>query len=152
LSYAYRPSDAAFDGLAAHALVDLRAAVAFMRTRPITQLILIGASLGALVSLKGATTIPCDGLVAISAPLGYQDIQLRDVDLLRLVMPKLFVTSADNQPFAADTLQMFAASPQPKEQLVYPGDAHGTSLFVGPSGANLLAALLAFVQRTAPVR
>jgi uncharacterized protein len=152
LSYAYRPSDAAFDGLAAHALADLRAAIAFMRTHSITQLILIGASLGALVSLKAATTVHCDGLVAISAPMGYQDVQLRDADLVRLVMPKLFVTSADNQPFAADTLHLFAVAPQPKEQLVYPDDAHGTSLLIGPSGTDLLDALLAFVQRAAPIR
>jgi pimeloyl-ACP methyl ester carboxylesterase len=151
LSYAYRPSDAAFDGLAAHALTDLRAAIAFMRNHTITRLILIGASLGALVSLKAATTLPCDGLVAISAPTGYQDVQLRDADLLRLVMPKLFVTSADNQPFAADTLHLFAAAPQPKVKLVYPGAAHGSSLFVGPRGDDLLSALLRFVQRAAPI-
>ncbi len=151
LSYAYRPSDAAFDGLAAHALADLHAAVSFLRAHPITRLILIGASLGALVSLKAATTLPCDGLVAISAPLGYQDVQLSDADLLGLVMPKLFVTSADNQPFAGDTLHLFAVSPAPKEKLVYPGAAHGTSLFVGATGADLLSALLRFVQRSAPV-
>jgi pimeloyl-ACP methyl ester carboxylesterase len=152
LSYAYRPSNAAYEGLAAHALLDLRAAVAFLRAHAITHLILIGASLGALVSLKVATVLPCDGLVAISAPQGYQEVQLSDADLLRLGMPKLFVTSADNQPFAGDTLRMFTIAPEPKEQLVYPGAAHGTSLFADPTGADLLAALLRFVQRVAPVQ
>ena len=153
LSYAYRPSDATFDGLAQHALTDLHAAIAFMRARPLplTRLILIGASLGALVSLKAATTTRCDGLIAISAPMGYQDVQLSDADLQRLVVPKLFVTSAENQPFAGDTLHMFDVSPPPKDKRVYPGDAHGTSLFAGGSGADLLSALLAFVERYAPM-
>jgi pimeloyl-ACP methyl ester carboxylesterase len=153
LSYAYRPSDANYDGLAKHALTDLRAAIAFMRARPlpITRLILIGASLGALVSLKAATTTRCDGLIAISAPMGYQDVQLSNADLQRLLIPKLFVTSAANQPFASDTLHMFDVSPQPKDKRVYPGDAHGTSLFTSGSGADLLSTLLAFVGRYAPM-
>jgi pimeloyl-ACP methyl ester carboxylesterase len=152
LSYAYRPSAANFDGLAAHALADLQVAISFMRARPITRLILIGASLGALVSLKVATIQRVDGLVAISSPMGYQEIQLTDVDLRQLVVPKLFVTSADNQPFASATLHMFAVAPAPKEQRVYPGTAHGTSLFVGASGTDLFAVILQFVQRYAPVR
>jgi uncharacterized protein len=152
LSYAYRPSGANFDGLAMHALADLRAAIAFMRARSVTQLILIGASLGGLVSLKVATTERCDGLVAISSPIGYQDVQLSDDDLQHLVVPKLFVTSENNQPFAGDTLHMYEASPQPKDKRVYPGDAHGTSLFAGGTGADLLSALLDFVQRYAPTQ
>ena len=150
LSYAYRPTDAAFTGLAAHALADLRAAVAFLGTRSVNRNILLGASLGALDSLKAASTLRCDGLVAISSPIGYQDVQLSDADLSHLAMPKLFVTSADNQPFAGDTLHLFDASPEPKDKLVYPGDAHGTALFAGATGADLLPALLRFVQRAAP--
>jgi pimeloyl-ACP methyl ester carboxylesterase len=157
LSYAYRPVDANYDGLAAYALSDLQGAIAFLRARPIpttpiTRLILIGASLGALEEVKVAATTPCDGLVVISAPLGYQDVQISDADLARLRMPKLFVTSADNQPFAADTLHMFDVSPPPKDKRTYPGDAHGVRLFAGTSGPALLSAMLEFVQRSAPVQ
>jgi pimeloyl-ACP methyl ester carboxylesterase len=151
LSYAYRPRGATYDGLAAHALSDLHAAIAFMRSRSIRKLLLVGGSLGALESLKAATTAPCDGLVAISSPVGYQDVQLSDAELRSLTVPKLFVTSADNQPFAGDTLHMFDVSAQPKDKRVYPGDAHGVSLFSGASGANLLAAILSFAWRYAPV-
>jgi hypothetical protein len=136
----------------ASAASDLRGAIAFIRARPIpiTQLILIGASLGALEEVKEAATTPCDGLVVISAPLGYQDVQISDADLARLRMPKLFVTSADNQPFASDTLHMFEVSPLPKDKRVYSGDAHGVRLFAGTSGPALLSSILEFVQRTAP--
>jgi pimeloyl-ACP methyl ester carboxylesterase len=154
LSYAYRPVDANYDGLAAFALSDLRGAVAFLRTRPIpiTRLILIGASLGALEEVKVAATTPCDGLVVISSPLGYQDVQISDANLARLRMPKLFVTSADNAPFTADTLHMFDEAPPPKVKFVYPGNAHGVALFAGESGPALLSAILEFVQRTAPLQ
>lgn len=154
LSYAYRPVDANYDGLATYALSDLRGAIAFIRARPIpiTQLILIGASLGALEEVKVAATTPCDGLVVISAPLGYQDVQISDADLAHLRMPKLFVTNADNQPFASNTLHMFEVSPLPKDKRVYPGDAHGVRLFAGTSGPALLSSILEFVQRTAPAQ
>jgi pimeloyl-ACP methyl ester carboxylesterase len=157
LSYTYRPVDANYDGLAAYALSDLRGAVAYLRARPlpttpITRLILIGASLGALEEVKVAATTPCDALVVISAPLGYQDVQISDADLAHLRMPKLFVTSTDNQPFAADTLHMYEASPPPKDMRTYPGDAHGVRLFAGTSGPALMSAMLEFIQRSAPAQ
>jgi pimeloyl-ACP methyl ester carboxylesterase len=152
LSYAYRPRGPTFDGLADHALTDLRGAIAFMRTQPLIKLILMGASLGALVSLKVAAGAPCDGLVALSSPLGYQDVQLADTDLRRLRMPKLFVTSQDNPPFTGDTLHLFDVSPAPKDKRVYPGGAHGTDLLAGTAGADLQSALLSFVLRYVPAR
>src|SRR5262249_56367347 len=92
-----------------------------------------------------------DGLIAISAPISYQDVQLSDGDLQHLLLPKLFVTSAANQPFASDTLHMFDVSPPPKDKRVYTADAHGTSPFAGTTAADLLSALLVFVQRYAPM-
>jgi pimeloyl-ACP methyl ester carboxylesterase len=150
LSYSYRQGPENLSGLAAHALTDLRAAIGFLRARGVTRLILIGASLGALIEVKAAATAPCDGLVVISAPMGYQDVQISDDDLRRLGMPKLFVTSADNQPFASATLHMFDVAPPPKDKRMYPGDAHGLSLFTGGSGPALLMAVFDFVDHNAP--
>lgn len=151
LSYAYRPTDANFDELAAHSLLDLRGAIAFLRARSVTSLVLVGASLGALESLKIAASVPCDALVSISAPVGYQDVVVSDADLQQLVMPKLFVTSADNQPFSGDTQRMFATAPEPKEVQIYPGSAHGTSLFVESQSSDLVTVLLEFIQRTVAI-
>jgi len=146
LHYAYRARGASLAQLAAHALTDLHSAIAFLRARPLAKLILIGASLGALVSLKAAVAERFDGVVAISSPAGFQDIQLSDADLQQIATPKLFVTSENNQPFTDDTLHMFDLSPEPKAKHVYPGDEHGTRLFGGASGPALLSALLGFVQ------
>jgi len=149
LHYAYRARGANLDQLAAHALTDLHSAIAFLRARPLAKLILIGASLGALVSLKAAVAERFDGVVAISSPVGFQDIQLSDADLQQITAPKLFVTSEHNQPFARDTLHMFDVSPEPKAKQVYPGDQHGTILFSGANGPALRSSLLSFVQRYA---
>lgn len=151
LTYMYRGQGNTVDQLAVHSLTDLRAAVAFMHARKVSRLVLIGASLGALDTVKVATVEQFDAIVVISAPMGFQEVQLHDSELRRITVPKLFVTSEDNQPFTHDTLHMFDATPDPKEKLVYPGTLHGISLFDSPSGARLLPSLLQFLQRYVPV-
>jgi len=151
LSYMYRDEATTSDQLALHALTDLRAAIAFLRVRHVTKLVLIGASLGALVTVKEATVEKFDALGVISAPIGFQDVQLSDSELKRIAVPKLFVTSELNDPFTRDTLHMFVVTPDPKEKLVYPGMKHGISLFEGDTGAALLPSLLQFLQRYVPV-
>jgi hypothetical protein len=151
LTYMYRDQHTTSNQLAVHALADLRAAIAFLRVRDVTKLVLIGASLGALVTVKEATVKQFDALVVISTPIGYQDVQLSDNELRAVTVPKLFVTSELNDPFTRDTLHMFDVSPGPKEKLVYPGMKHGISLFEGDTGAALVPSLLQFLQRYVPV-
>lgn len=147
LTYMYRDQAITSDQLATHALTDLRAAIAFLHTRHVTKLALIGASLGALVSIKEATVATFNALVIISTPIGFQAVQLSDTELHSITGPKLFVTSELNDPFTHDTLHMFDVTPAPKEKLVYPGMQHGLSLFEGGTGTALLPSLLQFLQR-----
>ena len=151
LTFNYRDQGNSLDQLAVHSLADLRAAIAFMRARNASRLVLIGASLGALDTVKVASVEKSDAIVVISAPIGFQEVQLQDSELRKISVPKLFVTSEDNQPFTHDTLHMFDTTPDPKEKLVYPGTMHGISLFDSASGANLLPSLLQFLQRYVPV-
>ena len=151
LTFNYRDQGNSLDQLAVHSLADLRGAIAFMRARNVSRMVLIGASLGALDTVKVATVEKFDAIVVISAPIGFQEVRLQDSELRKISIPKLFVTSEDNQPFTHDTLHMFDATPDPKEKLVYPGMMHGINLFDGASGANLLSSLLQFLQRYVPV-
>jgi alpha/beta superfamily hydrolase len=151
LTYMYRDQGNTLFQLALHSLTDLRAAIVFMHSRNVSRLALIGASLGALDSMKVATVERFDAVVVISAPMGFQEVQLHDSELRTITVPKLFVTSEDNQPFAHDTLHMFDATPDPREKLVYPGTLHGIRLFDGPSGATLFSSLLQFLHRYVPV-
>jgi len=151
LTFNYRDQGNSLDQLAVHSLTDLRASIAFMRASNVSRLVLIGASLGALDTVKVASVEKFDAIVVISAPIGFQEVQLQDSELRKIRVPKLFVTSEDNQPFTHDTLHMFDTTPDPKEKLVYPGTMHGISLFDSASSANLLPSLLQFLQRYVPV-
>jgi hypothetical protein len=151
LGYSYRPEVATANGLSSQGLRDLRAAVAFIHTRHVTGITLMGSSLGGLISLKEATVEHFDALVPISAPVAFGDVQLSDAELRRITTPRLFVTSDQNDPFTSDTYHMFAVTPQPKEERIYPGRRHGLALFQGPSGPDLLSTLRQFLQRYVPV-
>jgi hypothetical protein len=151
LGYAYRPEVATASGLPSQALRDLRAANAFMHTLHTSGITLMGSSLGGLISLKEATIGHFDALVPISAPVAFEDVQLSDTELQRITTPKLFVTSDQNDPYTSDTYHMFAVTPQPKVERIYPGRRHGLALFQGTSGPDLLSTLRQFLQRYAPV-
>jgi alpha/beta superfamily hydrolase len=151
LGYSYRPQVATANGLPSQGLRDLRAAIAFMHTRHVTGITLMGSSLGGLISLKAATTERFDALVPISSPVAFEDVQLSDNELKRITTPKLFVTSDQNDPYTSDTYHMFDVTPQPKEERIYPGRRHGLALFQGTSGPDLLSTLRQFLQHYAPV-
>lgn len=147
LTYDYHPPALA-DTSSSEALLDLRAAVAFMRSKHLTSLALVGSSLGGLVSLKQASLEPVGAVVAISAPIEWEDIQLSASDLAHLTAPKFFVTSEENEPFTSDTQRMYDLTPAPKERQVYPGRLHGLHLFDDTTSADLLPKLLNFLDRT----
>lgn len=147
LAYDYHPPASA-DTSSSEALLDLRGAVAFMRSQHLTSLALVGSSLGGLVSLKQASLEPVGAVVAISAPIEWEDIQLSAGDLARLTAPKFFVTSEENEPFTSDTQRMYDLTPAPKERKVYPGRLHGLHLFDDTTSADLLPKLLNFLDRT----
>ena len=151
LGYSYRPQVATANGLPSQGLKDLRAAIAFIHTRHVTGITLLGSSLGGLISIKEATIGHFDALVPISAPVAFEDVQLSDTDLKRITTPKLFVTSDQNDPYTSDTYHMFAVTPQPKVERIYSGRRHGLALFQGTSGPNLLSTLRQFLQHYAPV-
>jgi pimeloyl-ACP methyl ester carboxylesterase len=151
LGYAYRPQVATANGLPSQGLRDLRAAIVFIHTHHVTGITLMGSSMGGLITLKEATTEHFDALVPISAAVAYEDVQLSDAELRRITTPKLFVTSDQNDPFTSDTYHMFAVTPQPKEERIYPGTLHGLAIFQGISGDDLLSALRQFLQHYAPV-
>ena len=147
LTYDYHPPTSA-DTSSSEALLDVRGAVAFMHSRNVTSLALVGSSLGGLVSLKEAALEPVTAVIAISSPIGWEDVQLSESDLTRMIMPKFFVTSEENEPFTSDTQRMYDQAPAPKERQVYPGRLHGIHLFDDSASADLLPKLLSFLDRT----
>lgn len=111
----------------------LEDAISFVCDLGAKKVVLIGASRGGVASIKVAarqqTNDSIVGLVAFSAPIEYEGTVFYSNDELRgIKVPKLLINS-ENDGGANDTRKMFEILDDPKELLLYPGDAHGTELF-----------------------
>ena len=143
------------DSLRDKAAEDVRAAVAFARRQGARRVVLVGASLGGLASIKAARADQPAAVVIMAAPFGpfpaLPSLQVDTADIQAITAPKLLInTEHDAGGFTTDTRQMFEAAPNPKELQIYPGSAHGTDLFDTEHAADLTRRLIEFIERNAP--
>jgi pimeloyl-ACP methyl ester carboxylesterase len=128
---------------------DLMAAVRYMRDElGIQRILLVGASMGGTAALIVAQREAVDAVISISSPAIYQDIDALE-HVSRIRAPKLFVTSEDDLNAARSQEQFWAQAVEPKEQVIYPGDAHGTNLFASPVAPQFEQTMLDFLDRFA---
>ncbi|MDQ6662380.1 MAG: alpha/beta hydrolase [Chloroflexota bacterium] len=128
--------------------VDLRAAIAFARQQGATKIILLGSSMGGTATLEVAASEQVAAVITLSAPQEF-GVNVSDADVKSISAPKLFVNS-QNDGFAQDTMHMYTTASQPKDIHMYPGGAHGTSIFDDENGNDLTQRILNFVAHYAP--
>jgi len=97
------------------------------------KIVPVGASRGGVASIKvAARHVNNDslvGVIAISAPIEYEGTVFYSNDELSGIrIPKLLLNS-ERDDGADDNRKMIEIFREPKELLLYPGDAHGTELF-----------------------
>lgn len=114
---------------------DLAAVIGYVRARQLySKIFLVGASMGATTSLVVAKEEKVAGVVAVSPPA-----QFDNQDALRTVAavtaPKLFIASEEDAP-ALGFDELYSAAAEPKEEQMYPGNAHGTDLFNSSKNAS----------------
>lgn len=127
---------------------DLLAAIAFVQSHGAKQVILLGASMGADISLIVAAKTQVAGVITLSPEylFGLSDNEIRAISA-----PKLFINSAGDS-FADDTQQMFQNARPPKVLHLYPGSAHGVAIFETDDGQDLIARIIAFANKYAPLQ
>lgn len=125
--------------------VDVTAALHYLRDDlGIEKIFLVGASLGGTAALVVAEREPVAGVVAISAPATYLQIDALSI-VGSISAPKLFVTTADDVPAVRSESELWAQAGTPRQRVVYEGNAHGTDLFASPSAQALEDLLIAFL-------
>jgi len=148
LAYDFRgwgESGGTFD--ASQADKDVFAAIAFVHSRGAKKVILLGASMGADISLITASKTPVAGVITLSPEylFGLNNTQIKAISV-----PKLFINSVDDG-YADDTQQIFQNAQPPKELHLYPGSAHGVAIFSTDNGQDLIARIIAFADKYAPL-
>jgi alpha-beta hydrolase superfamily lysophospholipase len=130
---------------------DLRGAVAYVRARGATAVMLIGASFGGLLSIKLAAELQPAALVILSAPLTTSTLSVSDDELRAVAAPKLFMVSQDDTLFAGDVQHMYDVAPPPKLIQVYPGAEHGMTILTNAAtNADATQRVESFILQYAP--
>jgi pimeloyl-ACP methyl ester carboxylesterase len=125
---------------------DVLAAITFVQSQGARRVILLGASMGADISLIAASETQVAGVIALSPEylFGLSDTQIRAISA-----PKLFINSEEDG-YVDDTRQMFQQARIPKALHLYPGAAHGVAIFESEYGQDLIGRILAFTTLYAP--
>ena len=125
---------------------DLREALRFMRDdRGLTQVFLIGASMGGTTSLVVAAQEDVAGVIAVSAPARFEDQDALSV-VAGIVEPKLFIASEDDTAAMLSLQELEEAAGEPTESESYPGNAHGTNLLLSDFASEFRMLIEAFLE------
>ncbi len=125
---------------------DLAAAIDYMRDAlAIEKVFLVGASMGGTAALVVGSRVDVAGIVSISSPGQFPPLDALE-HVGKISEPKLFVTSADDVPQARAQEEFWEIAPEPKQQHIYEGSAHGTALFDGPHSADLKRRITGFFR------
>lgn len=128
-----------------HVDIDAQAAIDFVRQRGAQRVFYFGASVNGVGAIAAGAGNDLAGVVDLSGPLGIS-MALDGVTLAgRVDEPKLFIVAEGDGSIPGMMQLVFDAAPEPKEMVVYSGDAHGTDLF-GTHGDELTALLLDFAR------
>lgn len=134
---------------------DIRTAVAYLRGQGVTKVVIIGASMGATMTVTAAAAItpPVDGIIALSPPLSFDGVNAEKA-APSLHSPALFVAGELDGDYASYAKSIDGATPVEFRQLVtVPGNQHGIQLLDAEVQSTVLVrtAVEQFLALHAPV-
>src|SRR5262245_18934516 len=125
---------------------DLEASLDYMHADlGIEKVFLVGASMGGTASLLVAERDPVAGVVSISSPATFQEIDAV-AGVNKIHAPKLFIASEDDTPARLSLEELRPVAVAPKDQALFAGDAHGTDLFASPIAAEFERRITDFIE------
>jgi pimeloyl-ACP methyl ester carboxylesterase len=111
----------------------------------VDKVFLVGASMGGTASLVVAAREGTAGVVSISSTDQFPELEvLAAID--SVAEPKLFISAVDDLAAVHSLEEMWELAPEPKEQVLYEGDEHGTDLLSGPHANAVESAILRFLR------
>lgn len=122
--------------------VDLIAAINLARVSGVSEVVVMGASMGATASINVASRLDLAGAASLSAPAEFIGLDALDV-AGEVAEPLLVITAENDQPYADTALELDQQASS-SQLHVLQGRAHGTNLFAD-HGPELTQVLLDFV-------
>ena len=126
--------------------LDVRAALAFARSRGYRSVVLVGASMGGTAAIMVAAEEPVAGVITLSAPVRFRRLDAGAA--VGGVDAPLAVLAARGDTSAADSLNTFVerAGLEPRHALLFEGNAHGTDMLTADDGDEVRAQLRALLD------
>jgi pimeloyl-ACP methyl ester carboxylesterase len=118
---------------------DVRTAVVYLREQGAQKVVIIGASMGATMSIVAAAAIapPVDGVVALSPPISFDGVNAEKA-APSLRSPALYIAGNTDGDFATYAQSISAATPAADRQiLVVPASQHGIRLLDAQTPATV---------------
>ena len=123
-------------------LADLRAAKRWLKENGVTEIALVGASMGGHAVLGSSFERDVECVVSISAPVQPVDDALSK----KVTGRKLFIcANEDSMGAAPHVLRAFEICDVPKTLLLFGAKEHSIGMFHAPYGPDVIAAMLDFV-------
>lgn len=118
---------------------DIRTAVVYLREQGVKTIVVIGASMGATMSVVAAAAVlpPVDGLIAISPPLTFDGVNAEKA-APSLRTPTLYIAGDTDGDFATYSRSIYNATPGDlRDILIVKAQQHGLRLFDAETQATL---------------
>lgn len=136
---------------------DVVGAAQFLRSRGASEIVLAGASIGAMASLHALVTkdVEAAALIEIGGVNHASGYDFSREQLEALEGAKLFVSSADDSYGAADAAREWHSwASEPKQLEILPGGEHGTDMLTKdqPTATPLMELALKFLTQAVPPR
>ena len=126
-------------------VLDLRAAKAALRARGVSEIALVGCSMGGHAVLASSLDGDVECVVAVSAPVVPVPAEIGR----RVTGRKLFVCASEDPSVVPHVLATFADLERPKELRIFDGVEHSIAMLRSAYGDTVLSAVVEFVCRRA---
>jgi len=108
--------------------IDTVAAIDFLESTGVTDVVVIGASMGGTGAVAAAAERSSNGAITLSAPDGFEGTDAVAA-AATFVAPLLLMAAEDDQPYPEDAAAIAGAAAGGAQVAILPGGAHGTDLF-----------------------
>jgi pimeloyl-ACP methyl ester carboxylesterase len=129
---------------------DVLGAIAYVRSRGASRVMLVGASMGGTASLVAASQPAADvaAVITLSAPTSIEGLAATPDVLTRVGGAKLFIAGLGDPTGAADAAQqLYAQAPPPKRIEIVTANDHGTDLLTGSQAEVIRTFVLNYLEQ-----
>jgi len=132
---------------------DVEGAVAALRSKGVTRLALVGASMGGTASLivAGKEGRNIDALITLSAPPSFEGLDAGPEVMAQVTAAKLFIAGNGDVAAAQAVDAFYGQSLQPKRPVILTTDDHGTDILSGNQAGIVSTEMINWLERYLPV-